>query len=295
MHRERVRGNPASIILKFRRVSRFALNTALPITHLFTRQSYALRRYMCIPQTSGECHPAMQITPEKQNTAMQCHLTTCSIIPDVQAVREVHIWGRIAMKFLIAPIIFALSVIGVAEAQQIVGRTIVDGETVILYSDKTWTYESPAEQGCTKLDANFSFCPATNQWSSIATGNPQITAAYRYDARTYGMLIAEPLGLNDGVNLTSLAEVVLTQTANLLEIPRNELLILESEDVLVQDVPGLKLSYAVDVNSIPIVYTNTIVVRDSSSIQIMTYETGSQLTERHKEINAEFIDAVQFD
>ena len=81
----------------------------------------------------------------------------------------------------------------------------------------------------------------------------------------------------------------------MLEIPRNELLILESEDVLVQDVPGLKLSYAVDVNSIPIVYTNTIVVRDSSSIQIMTYETGSQLTERHKEINAEFIDAVQFD
>ncbi len=177
-----------------------------------------------------------------------------------------------------------------ASAEEAVGRSIVGGRPVTLYDDKTWDYVTDAVPGCAVLSPKLSFCGAPDRWVPSAKPTPDAIAAYRYDSLHYGQIIIEDLGLAQGFTLDAVSEFVLDYAERASGAPAT---VITTEPASLNGIEGRTIVYAFKVSGIETVYANTILVGQNTLLQVITYEIGTQYSETHADLHAEFLAATQ--
>lgn len=200
----------------------------------------------------------------------------------------------------IAPLAFAALAWGApAAADEVVGRTQIDGRVVDLLENFTWRYADDATEGdaaaghaCARIDDALNFCGEALGWSAIRNTNPDVAAMYRRDDRSYGFFVIEGVGSEDGVALDGYSRSVLENTANAGEIDMADLMVFDPEDSALFERPTRTVSYALTLNSLPIVYRNTIVLGARRTLQLVTFTVSKTLSEDHKAMHAAFLGAV---
>jgi hypothetical protein len=149
-------------------------------------------------------------------------------------------------------------------------------------SDSTWKYDSPAPAGCQSIKDNLSFCSQNGEWSQVATASNEIAAQFRRDDRNYGIFIVEEVGSDDGITEDFMANMAIKHAARTAGMQSQDVATIESEPTTVDGRPGKSITYAVKIQGLPAVFTNTIVVDKHRTVQVVTYGVGQTLTAEMK-------------
>lgn len=182
-----------------------------------------------------------------------------------------------------------------AFAQSAVSRAIVDGKTVILYDDFSWDYEKQISPECKVLTKKLNFCDPTSRWKSVNLGaNQDVTATYRYNDNLYAMVIAEDLGVKQGVSKEAMRNVVIQNAATGSGVSPEEVLVLDSSEIDVKGLPAANTAYSVKMGNLDLTYINTIVVMNDWSVQLISYTIGKELTETHKKLHRTYLSYFEF-
>jgi len=200
------------------------------------------------------------------------------------------------MKRLILPVLLCCAT--VAPAQEIVGEAEIDGQTVTLFSDFSWDFASDGgpTSDCLFNEPPITFCGAPSIYENVLmTGNPDVDAMYRVSDTTFAMLIVEGFGENLGITEDSLAEIVLENLGMAMGVPGSQVTVLERSTTRIgnQDYPTIV--YSGDINGLPIVYSNTLVVQPERNAQLITYELGETYSEDHRRVNERFLSAIEIE
>ena len=182
-----------------------------------------------------------------------------------------------------------------ALAQAVVSRAIVDGKTVILYDDFSWNYETAKSPGCRVLTKNLSFCAPANRWKQMnQSQNSEVTAFFRYSDNLYAMVIEENLGKKAGVTNEAMVAAVLQSTANAVGISKEEVIVVDSDQVEVKGHAASNIAYTLPLNGLNYTYLNTIIVFDNRTVQLLSYTLGKELKEEHKSIHKAYLSYFEF-
>lgn len=173
--------------------------------------------------------------------------------------------------------------------QTVVGRAIVDGERVELYSDKTWRFENEPEPECKALGLGVSFCGDANRWAPSPPPTADIAAQYRFDDRHYGQYILEGLGVDDGITTKFMSDAVIQNAAGATGVTKADIPVLDSFDSKVNGFDATTIVYGLRFDQLDVVFVNTIVVLPKRTIQALTFAVGTDYSDMHKELNAEFL------
>jgi hypothetical protein len=200
--------------------------------------------------------------------------------------------GGVLRPMLLAAglIALALSAPVAAYAQDVVGKALVDGKPVILYSDKSWAFENVAD-GCSVLNPKLTFCGDALGWTPSTKPTPDVLAAFRLNDITYSNFIYEDIGRSVGLTPEGVRDILLKivegQTGS---IPR----VIETGPATVSGKPAETMVYAFDVSGLKVVYANTFVLGDASLLQAQTYEIGDSYTDAHRAAHAAYLAAIQY-
>lgn len=191
-------------------------------------------------------------------------------------------------------LVLAVMASGAAIAQSQVGRTIIDGRDVLLFSDQTWRF---AEQGgatsCQFVAQPLSFCGAPSIWRPMPdTGNPDIDGFYQLDERTFGMIILEGLGRTAGVTEQNIQTVVLGNFALRTGVDRSQVPVIEVTDTTLDNRPVRTMVYSGAVDGLPLVFANTLLLLDNHNAQLITYSLGQQFTDAHRAAHERFLSDI---
>ena len=194
------------------------------------------------------------------------------------------------MRFII---VLALIFLGLSvNAQSILGRAIVNGQTVLILSDGTWRYESTSSKECHLVALDLSFCGSSEIWKKVRPDNPEITAQYKFDDLHYGMIISEGLGSDDGVDLATLREIALENASYFSGGTASDVPVLDIYIDRIDEMEADTMIYVVKLNDLNFVYANTMLILPQMTLQAATMAVGSQFTDKHKEIHALFLENV---
>lgn len=195
---------------------------------------------------------------------------------------------RITSLTLIAALAAGLAGPGGAQTQTMVGKAVVDGKTVTLYSDKSWSFDeaSDAAPGCLSITPKLSFCGDPKVWVRIPPQSPVINAAFRLNASTYAQQIVENIGTSAGLSPDFLKDAVLQFAKTVSGSPP---VVLGVEPAEFQGKTLETLIYQFTMNGVPVVFANTIYMSEQTAAQIITYEVSSTYTDAHKQAHAEFL------
>lgn len=188
--------------------------------------------------------------------------------------------------------IFGLALIWTtnAFAQGLAGEVELDGRPVELFDNGTWRYADGENQSCVTLTEKLSFCGA-DIWETARPSNPDVMAAYRHDDRHYAQIIYEDLGRQDGLSEESVREFAVQAAQSASSTP------VEISESALTEVDGHKaetLVYNANVSGLEIVFVNTYVLKDTSLLQLQTWQVGPlPYSERHRELHADFIEAFK--
>ncbi|MBS0565089.1 MAG: hypothetical protein JSR87_11625 [Proteobacteria bacterium] len=181
-----------------------------------------------------------------------------------------------------ATLLFALPV----QADEIVGRTIVNGKDVLLFSDNSWAYENSFGNNCKAVSKAVSFCGEKLGWEKSGTPSPEIAAAYRHDAKLYGQFVVEEFGRNDGSNIEAVKSLVLS---GIEEKTGEKPGVLAANADQLDGHPSETLVFVVRFKGLPVVFANTIVLTDTSTVQVQTYRIGeTTYSDAHRKLHEEF-------
>ncbi|MCB6176988.1 hypothetical protein LHP98_02445 [Rhodobacter sp. Har01] len=179
---------------------------------------------------------------------------------------------------------------GPAAAQSVVGKALVEGKPVILFSDRTWTYED-ASSDCQTLSAKLAFCGAALGWVTTAKPTPDVLAAFRMNSTTYANFIYEDIGTAQGLSIEGVRNV-------LLQIVQNQTgtmpVVIETSTATIGTLTAETLVYGFKVSGMDVVYANTFVLGTHSLLQAQTYEISSIYTDTHRQVHADFLSAIQY-
>jgi hypothetical protein len=177
-----------------------------------------------------------------------------------------------------------------ALAQQAVGKALVEGKPVILYSDKTWVFENPAD-GCSFLTPKLTFCGDAKGWTPSRSPSPDVLAAFRLNDLTYAQFIYEDVGRSVGLTPEGVREFLL----GIVEAMTGNLpVVIETVPATVSGKPAETMVYAFEFNGLKVVYANTFVLGQSSLLQAQTYEIGETYSDAHRAVHAEFLTAIEY-
>ena len=192
----------------------------------------------------------------------------------------------------VAAMIFA-ACLPASMAQEAVGRAMVDGKTVILFSDFSWEYESAGDAECQVISRELSFCGSSLKWRAMPNEGGEVAAMYRYDDRNYAMVVVEDLGIEDGLTKDFMRKAVIENAASGAGVPVSAVTVFENTDTMFGESEAVFVAYGLAVDNLPIVYANTIVTKPNSSYQLITYAVGRELTDEQKVLHVDFIDSMQ--
>lgn len=167
-----------------------------------------------------------------------------------------------------------------ALAQSVVGVAVVNGKKVELLDNNTWRYKlAQFDADCPVLELDVSFCHSATSWKTTKNTNPDASAMYRWSDRTYGMFIIEGVGASQGINPDYMVETVLSYPAAEQGIDASQVPVLGLEDVTVDEVDGQTLVYSAVLNSIPVIFMNSILIQDTRTVQIVSFSLSDRVTE----------------
>ena len=193
------------------------------------------------------------------------------------------------MSALCACAVWGMSTAPVA-AQKVVGKALVEGKSVLLFDDRTWSFEN-ATPDCQTLTAKLNFCGATLGWTPSTRPTPDVLAAFRLDSKTYANFIYEDLGTANGLTVEGVRDILLQivqgQTGS---IPT----VVETSSAKVGSLSAETLVYAFKISGLDVVYANTFVLGTNSLLQAQTYELTTNYSDKHRQVHADFLTAIQY-
>ena len=176
--------------------------------------------------------------------------------------------------------------------QNVIGSTIVEGRHVQLMSDFTWKYETPTASTCQGIEDGVSFCGVAAGWTQIEHHNKEIAAQFRLNDRNYGVFIVGKLGSDDGISTELLLDLAIKNAAQAANMQAKDVTTVGPESAVVDGLPGETISYFLKIESLPAVFTNTIVVDKHRAVQIVTYGFGQTLSDEMKLNHKNFLAAT---
>ena len=200
------------------------------------------------------------------------------------------------MRSIIILIIFALTFMGfTVNAQSILGRAVIDGQTVLILSDGTWQYESSSQttsKDCHLIEYGMSFCGSAEIWKRMVNHSPDLDAQYQFDDLHYGIISAEGVGSDHGFDKETMHEVVLQNAANFTGLTAKDIPVSDIFPSEIDTIDVETIVYHAKLNDIKIVFANAILILPQSSFQVATFSIGPEFTEKHKEIHKKFLENV---
>lgn len=180
-----------------------------------------------------------------------------------------------------------------ATAQEKVGTAVVDGRTVTLFSDNSWQFEAAKVGSCENIAKTIHFCPP-QEWKRTPAPSPLIAAQFMQDATHYYQFISEQLGRSHGLDHDRMIDLVLQGTAGSLGKSVEDIPILGVSDATVSGKPGRTVSYGFKFNGLDIVFANTVMIGDTTTLQLQSYVIGeTSYTENHAQRHADFLSKVE--
>ena len=177
-----------------------------------------------------------------------------------------------------------------AGAKDQIGSSTVAGRPVTLFSDFTWEYAAtPAATNCSDVNGTIQFCGDTTRWKFTPTASPIIAAQYQYDASQYGEYIFERLGRSNGLTAETMTKIAVQNAAMAAQVNTSNVSVIEQANILFEGEPAITVVYTLKFQGLPIVFANTIVVRDGYTVQIVTYAIMAEYTQAHRDLHAEFL------
>ncbi|MBT0956871.1 hypothetical protein IV417_05705 [Alphaproteobacteria bacterium KMM 3653] len=188
-----------------------------------------------------------------------------------------------------------------SQAQEVVGRALVEGKTVELMADRTWRYEgeisglvapsvSGAGTNCSAIHAAVTFCADPNLWTASTPPTPEIVAAYSHDDRHYGQFVVETFGSADGVNPELMRDIVVQNAAGATGQRTDEIVILDVAPTTIGGLPAETVVYQVEFDGLKVVFSNTILIQPSLTMQAITYAIGAEFTEKHQGLHQTLVE-----
>ena len=190
---------------------------------------------------------------------------------------------------------FGIWMIGIAlattvNAQGLVGKALVDGREVELFSDKTWRFSEESAEDCRTLSAKLAFCGNASEWKPTAAPTSDILAAFRHDDKNYGQFIIEDLGMAQGLTMPAVREFVLGFAEQAAGEPP---VIISTDPVTMGELTGETMVYAITISGVELIYVNSIFLSENTLLQAMTYQVASEYTPEHDALHAEFLAATR--
>lgn len=188
-------------------------------------------------------------------------------------------------------LVLALSV--PASAQQVVGKALVEGKTVLLFDNQTWEFETKpsGDAGCKTVNIRVQFCGPESVWRPTRPASSEIQAAYRYDDTHYGQFIEEAIGRNVGLTEELLPGILLQNAEMLSGGPPVQI---DQFDSLVDGHPAHTLVYQVTTQGMKVVFFNTYVLGDTTLLQVMTYVIAASPTDADRALHDQFLGLIRY-
>jgi hypothetical protein len=179
---------------------------------------------------------------------------------------------------------------GAVLAQELVGKALVDGREVELFSDQTWRFSGTPEENCKTLSTRLSFCGDSTRWQTSAKPTPDVIAAYRHDSISYGQFIIEDLGTDQGLTMSSVRKFILDFAGQVSGEPP---VIISTEPITLGGLLGETIVYSFTISGLRTVYSNTVLLGKDTLLQAITYQLTDGFTDEHKALHDEFIAATR--
>ncbi|MBL4628505.1 MAG: hypothetical protein JKY00_10800 [Roseicyclus sp.] len=178
-------------------------------------------------------------------------------------------------------------------AQSAVGRSSIEGRTVTLLSDGTWRYDVPIASGagaaCTFMAFEIYFCGDRSDWAVNPGNNPLAQSEFRLNDRSYGALIAESIGVQDGATNELYRRAIIENAARSVGVPSASIPIIEIYDVTLQDTLLETLVYHINIDGLDFVFANSVLLAETYSAQFTSYHIGSAFTSENRAAHASFL------
>ncbi len=200
---------------------------------------------------------------------------------------------KLLKLFFTAYLILLASPISSAE---VLGRTLIDGKKVILFSDNTWKYDDTLENHteiCVKLSMRVDFCDKLKKWRRTSHSEPNHIANYMFDDRNLGLIIEEDIGTADGLNFTFLRNSVITNAADAIDGIKGDITVISVKDVELQGLAGNNVVYQLEFNGAPLIFMNTILLDTNTTLQLVTYSFAKTFEAFQVELHKKFLDAIE--
>ncbi|EBA10966.1 hypothetical protein [Roseobacter sp. CCS2] len=187
----------------------------------------------------------------------------------------------------------AVSLPTLIHAQNVLGRSMVEGRGIVIFADGTWDYDDTGTTECALISRGVEFCGQASRWQPIPPQTPEITASYRFDDRHYGQMIIEGLGEEDGLTFKAMRQIVIQNAASVTGMSVADIPVL---DVFPSEVSGQKIQtivYLVDFEGMDVVFANGVSTSPRETMQLMTYAIGAEFTDQHRELHEEFLSNIK--
>lgn len=175
-------------------------------------------------------------------------------------------------------------------AQDLVGKALVKGREVELFSDNTWRFSDKEVTDCRTLSTKVAFCGSASEWQNAAKPSPDILAAFRHDATSYGQYIVEDLGTAQGLTLPAVRQFVLDFAGQISGEPP---VVISTEPVSLGGLTGETIVYGFSISGLQTVYSNSILLGENTLLQVMTYQLSDVFTPEHEALHAAFLAATR--
>lgn len=148
---------------------------------------------------------------------------------------------------------------------------------------------------CPVVTGSVRFCGTSPEFVlTPQTDNAAITSYYATPEGIQAIIIAEPLGLQDGLTIPALQSAALEILSMSSGQVPSEIPILERSNVTISGTSWPNFVYSGTIDGFPIVYSNSIVLFADNLAQFVTLEVGvTTLSPRHRDLHARFLANMQ--
>ena len=177
-----------------------------------------------------------------------------------------------------------------------IGKALIDGKIVILYDDKTWGFADGAEvsSACERLSNRIDFCKGATPYEQIAPANNELLGQFRKDDHNYAMVIEEEVGSKDGMTLEFMRNAIYeNQIAG--GVKKEDIIVIDTTEGEEFGQNATFVAMATSLDGLKLVYAYTIMISETTSVQLITYALGQELTDEMVENHEEFLDLMRID
>jgi hypothetical protein len=190
-------------------------------------------------------------------------------------------------------LIVALLLPAFGHAQEVLGRSIVEGRSITILADGTWEYADAADPTCDMIYRGVEFCGGAAGWQRTTPPNSEISASYRFDDRHYGQMIIEALGEDDGLTSKAMRQIVIQNAAAATGVLPSDIAVIDVHPSVFAGQDIETIVYTLDVEGVDVVFANAISTSPRQTMQLMTYAIGPEYTDQHRSLHEAFLSEIK--